>query len=69
MPESEASEEFSLDVGLSIHPVKCLSLHRINAILQDFIVDIDGIQAHGKSVHRHNKDKKVCLCLSVLVQV
>lgn len=54
MPESEISEEFNEDVGwaLTRGPIRvCVAAACSNAyhldILQDFIVDIDGIQAHG----------------------
>ena len=33
MPESEASEEFTLDVGISIHPVQCLYLFNVLTLL------------------------------------
>lgn len=33
MPESEASEEFTLDVGISIHPVQRLYLFNVLTLL------------------------------------
>lgn len=53
MPESEFSEGYNEDVGQALirGPVRVCNAAVFNIChldnLQDFIVDIDGIQAHG----------------------